>query len=133
MSAPVIVQPDLEAWVWANLKDQRGVTSFAFTALQPDHTGWSWVYGIQVDARAARKKAARDLAETCRQRVLALAELAWSEGQITYVSVTEGPSWLPDDPDGAPRYTTRFEIRVHPRRSNPSDTEKTGGSHVPAR
>ncbi len=116
MTAVVIpVQPDLEAWVWSNVKHLSGVTSFAYTALT-DWPGWQHRYGVQVDCRARRKKAARDLAEQVRQIILGLPEVAWSEGFITYCAVTEGPFWLPDDPDGTPRYTARYELRVHPNR-----------------
>jgi len=128
MSTQVVaVQPDLEAFVWAQLKALHGVTSFAYTAIG-DWPGWQYRYGIQVDARAQRKKAARDLAETCRQIICGLPDVPWDEGVITYVSVTEGPFWLPDDPDGTPRYCARYELRVHPRTLiTPTDTANTGG------
>jgi hypothetical protein len=113
---PVIAQPDLEAWVWANLQQLSGVTSFVYAALGmwPD---WVFAYSLQVDARAARKDAARALAETVRQLLAGLPAVAWAEGVICYAQITEGPFWLPD-PDGAPRYTQRWEIRVHPPRAN---------------
>jgi hypothetical protein len=124
----VVVQPDLEAWVWANLKDLKGVTSFCFSAI-PDRMAWQYSYEVQVDCRASRKKAAHDLAELARQRILALPAVAWSDGFITYVSVTNGPFWLPDDPDGTPRYSARYEIRCHPARpsTRSTDTANTGG------
>jgi hypothetical protein len=113
---PVIAQPDLEAWAWANLQHLAGVTSFAYSATGqwPD---WVFGYGLQVDARAARKDAARALGETVRQILAGLAAVAWPEGVICYAQITEGPFWLPD-PDGAPRYVQRWDIRVHPRRDN---------------
>jgi hypothetical protein len=114
--APVIVQPDLEAWVWANISDLKGVTSFAYAATQL-WPGWVYAHFIQADARAKRKTAARDLAETVRQRICALPDVAWPQGSVCYVQPVEGPFWLPDD-DGLPRYTARYEIRVHPRRDS---------------
>jgi hypothetical protein len=114
---PVIAQPDLEAWLWSNLSDLTGVSSFAYSAAQVDQTGWLYEHSVQVDCRAARKGAAWQLAETARQRVLALALLPWPEGTITYVQAAEGPFWLPDV-DGGPRYCTRWTIRVHPARTS---------------
>jgi hypothetical protein len=114
MSAPVITRPDLEAWVWANLRDLPGVTSFEYEATE-EWPGWVVAHHVQADARAKRKQAARDLAETVRQRVTALAGIPWPDGTVCYVQITEGPFWAPD-PDGLPRYTARFEIRVHPPR-----------------
>lgn len=114
MSAPS--SPDLEAWVWENIKHLAGVTSFAFAA-STDWPGWQTRVGIQIDCRAARKKPARDLAEEVRRLMVELPEVPWTEGQITYATVAEGPTWLPDDNDGAPRYTIRVEFRVHPNRT----------------
>lgn len=122
MTAPVIVQPDLEAWVWSQISDLPGVTSFAYAAAQV-WPGWVYTYSIQIDARAKRKTAARDRAETIRQRMNALPDVPWSEGSVCYVQPVEGPMWLPDD-DGLPRYMTRYEVRVHPARVT--------GHHPPA-
>lgn len=115
--APVIVQPDAEAWVWANVQ-RPGVTLFAYAANQ-EWPGWLYVHSIQVDARASTKQGARDLAEAVRQAVCALPDVSWPDGVVAYVQPVEGPFWLPDD-DGVPRYCTRFEIRVHPRRGTAS-------------
>jgi GAF domain-containing protein len=111
----VIAQPDLEAWLWSNI-EQPGVTSFAYAA-QVMWPGWVVAHHVQVDARARRKQAARDLAEQVRQAVMALPDVPWADGTVCYVQPTEGPFWLPD-PDGHPRYVTRYEIRVHPARSS---------------
>jgi hypothetical protein len=116
MTVPVIVQPDLEAWVWAQISDLPGVTSFAYAAVQM-WPGWVYAHSVQVDARAKRKTAARDTAETARQRIVALPGIDWPEGTVCYVQPVEGPFWQPD-PDGLPRYTARYEIRVHPRRDS---------------
>jgi hypothetical protein len=113
MSTPLVVQPDLERFVWSAIQD-RGVTSFTF-ALTHDWPWWHVRYGIQVDCRAGSKSAARQKAENVRRQICALADAPWDEGVITYVQPTEGPWWLPDD-DGCPRYTARYEIRCHPRR-----------------
>jgi hypothetical protein len=115
VTSPVIVQPDLEAWVWENIRDLKGVTSFGYAAAQLDHTGWIMQHFIQVDARHVDKQASRDLAEQVRQVITGLADLPWPQGVICYIQPVEGPAWLPDD-DGAPRYMARYEIRVHPPR-----------------
>lgn len=109
----IVDQPDLEAWVWQNIKHHRGVTSFAYSALQ-DVAGYQWEHAIQVDVRGPQKKATRDEAELVRKELLGLADLDWPDGQITYAQVTVGPFWNPDVNDGAPRYTMRIDFRVHP-------------------
>lgn len=125
MSAPVIAQPDLEAWVWENIKSHKGVTSFAYHSLQ-DVKGWQWQWSLQVDIRGPRKKATSEEAELVRQELLSLPDTYWREGFITYAQITEGPFWNPDVNDGAPRYTIRIDYRVHPARSSvPSNTVNT--------
>jgi Bacteriophage minor capsid protein len=114
VTAPVIVQPDLEAWVWSQVKHLPGVTLFAYAAVQM-WPGWVYAHSIQVDARAKTKQAARDLAEQVRQIVCSLPDRLWPDGVISYVQPVEGPFWLPDD-DGVPRYCARYEVRVHPNR-----------------
>ncbi len=116
MTAPVIVQPDVEAFVWAQLKDLPGVTTFGYAATQY-WPGWVYAHFIQVDARSQRKDAARQVAEVVRQRMCALADATWDAGCVCYVQPVEGPFWLPDD-DGLPRYTARYEVRVHPLRTS---------------
>jgi hypothetical protein len=124
-STPVIVQPDLEAWVWANLKHHQGVTSFAYHSTQ-DVAGWQWVWSMQVDVRGPQKKATADKAELVRQELLSLPDVYWPDGFITYAQIVEGPMWNPDINDGAPRYTIRIEYRVHPTRKSLSNTVNTG-------
>jgi hypothetical protein len=114
MPAPVVVQPDLEAWVWANISDLSGLLSFEYSSAQ-QWPGWIYAHFIQIDARAKRKTAARDLAETVRQRICALPDVPWPDGVVCYVQPVEGPFWLPDI-DGGPRYCARYEIRSHPPR-----------------
>jgi hypothetical protein len=116
MTVPVVVQPDLEAHVWAQLRDLKGVTSFGYAAIQQDSLGWIMAHFVQVDARHKTKQAARDLAEQVRQILVALPGVPWSDGAVCYAQPVEGPAWLPDD-DGSPRYTARYEIRVHPPRA----------------
>ena len=109
MAAPVIVQPDLEAWVWANIKELTrlgDLTSFAYSSAQLGGPGWVYAHFVQIDARHKRKEAARALAETVRQTVIGLPDVPWPEGTVCYVQAVEGPFWLPDD-DGTPRYTAR--------------------------
>lgn len=115
--APVIAQPDLEAWVWANVQAIPGVTSFSYAAT----FGWPhWLVShfIQIDARATTKAAARDRAEQARQTISGLPDVPWPDGVVAYAQPVEGPFWLPD-PDGGPRYCARYEIRAHPLRAVP--------------
>jgi hypothetical protein len=114
ITPPVIVQPDLEGFVYEQIAGMPGVTAFCFAATQQDAPGWVYAYSIQVDARAGRKKAARDLAEQCRQIIIGLPGVPWPDGVVCYVHATDGPFWLAD-PDGGPRYCARYEIRAHPR------------------
>lgn len=117
MTETVIVsQPDIEAHVWAQIRHLKGVTSFGYAAVQLDRLGWLMAHFVQVDARHRDKQAARDLAEQVRQLVVALPDALWETGHVAYVQPVEGPAWLPDD-DGSPRYTARYEIRVHPPRA----------------
>jgi hypothetical protein len=116
MSTPVIVRPDLEAWLFAQLRDIGGIESFEYTATQ-QWTGWVAAHFVQVDAWAKHKTVARDRAETARQRIVALPDVPWADGTVCYVEPVEGPFWLPGD-DGEPRYVARYEIRVHPRRDS---------------
>jgi hypothetical protein len=115
MTAPVIAQPDAEAWIVQNLAPLRGVTVFVFSAVQLGLPGWLWSYSVQVDARTGRKAAARSLAEQARQIMLALPDVPWDAGTVSYAHADEGPFWMPDD-DGGPRYCGRYEIRAHPPR-----------------
>jgi hypothetical protein len=117
VTAPTIIQPDLEAHLWAHVK-RPGVTTFCYTATR-DHAGWLVAYFIQADARAKTKQAARDLAELVLRDITALPGVPWPEGVVTFVQPVEGPFWLPDPEDGGPRYCARYEIRAHPARVVP--------------
>jgi hypothetical protein len=112
---PVIVQPDLEAWVIASTRDLPGLTVFSYAATQLDPAGWLFAHFLQIDVRRDRKPAARDIAERARQRMVALPGLGWPDGVVCYCQPIEGPFYLPDD-DGQPRYVARYEVRVHPVR-----------------
>jgi hypothetical protein len=129
--APLVAQPDAEAWVWANISHLPGVTSFAYAAVQLDSRGWQVAHSVQVDARAARKAAARDVAERVRQLMTGLADADWPDGVVSYVQPVEGPFWLPD-PDGRPRYCARYEVRVHPRRDSWRASPPGGTARHPA-
>ncbi len=109
---PVIAQPDLEAWVWANISAVPGVTSFCFSAIR-DWPFWLVAYAIQVDARASTKAGARDRAEQVRLIIDGLPYVDWADGVVAYAQPTDGPFWLPDS-DGEPRYCARYDIRAHP-------------------
>jgi hypothetical protein len=113
---PVIMQPDLERWVIAQLAPLGGgVSAFGYSAVQVGAPGWIWQHSIQVDARAGRKAAARDLAELARQIMISLPSVPWPDGCVASVLCIDGPAWLSDE-DGGPRYYARWEIRVHPPR-----------------
>lgn len=116
-AAPIIVQPDLEAHVWAQV-GRPGVTSFCYAATH-DFPDWLVAYSIQVDCRAKTKELAAALAEQTRQRVYSLADIWWDDGVVSYVQCTDGPFWLADPEDGGPRYVARYEIRAHPRPAGP--------------
>lgn len=112
MTYPTVVMPDVEAWVWDNIGQLPGVTSFMYAAVH----GWPhWLvaYSVQIDARAKTKQAASNVAEQVRQIICALPGVAWPEGVVSYCQPVEGPFWNPD-PDGGPRYCARYEIRAHP-------------------
>ena len=123
MTAPppvIVAQPDVEAWVWAQIRHIPGVTSFCYAAFM----GWPpWLvaYSIQADARAKTKQAARDRAELVRQIITGLGSVPWPDGVVSYVQGIEGPFWLPDE-DGGPRYVARYEIRAHPAPGSPAAT-----------
>lgn len=110
---PVYVQPDVEAFVWAQLSILHGVTSWT-AGMLTDYPAWQIRHNIQVDSRSSNKKRARDRAFDAHYLMLGLPSLAWADGVITYVQATSGPQWMPDD-DGAPRYTATYEVRAHPR------------------
>jgi hypothetical protein len=116
VSPAVVAQPDLEAHVWALLESIKGVSMWAYAATQLDPAGWLFAYFLQVDARHKDKQSSRDLAERVRQVMARLPEVPWAQGCVCYLQCTEGPFWLPDD-SAAPRYVTRYEVRVHPPRA----------------
>jgi hypothetical protein len=108
-------RPDVEALVWKTVRDLGSITSWAYTALSlPAPAGWLSAVSVQVDARGNSKAATYARADRARRRVQALVEVDWPDGVVSSVEVVEGPFWNPDV-DGAPRYTARYEVRVHPR------------------
>lgn len=114
MITPVPVQPDLEAWLWDQIKHIDGVTSFVYSIIPMPMVPWQVAYSVQIDARHKTKQAAADRAEQVRRVIWALPDAPWRDGVISYVQITDG-GWLPDE-DGAPRYFWRAELRVHPNR-----------------
>jgi hypothetical protein len=115
MSWPVPPQPDVEAFVWAQIGHLDGVTSFSVAAVPMPLVPWQVAHTLQVDARAGGKRLAWERAEAVRRILWNLGQLPWAEGVVSYVQIVEGPVWLPDD-DGQPRYMLRVDIRVHPAR-----------------
>lgn len=110
-------QPDIEAHLWEQIKTLPGVTSFCFAAVPMALVPWQVAYSVQVDIRGDTKQATRETAEQARQIMWGIAAVPWAEGVISYVQITEGPFWNPDD-DGSPRYLMRAEIRAHPHRES---------------
>jgi hypothetical protein len=106
------VQPDAEAWVWSFLSSISGTTSWV-DACTVDWPPWQYRYEFQIDCRARDRTTARARAMTACYIMLSLPDMPWPEGIVTYVQPTFGPAWFPD-PDGAPRYTARYEVRAHP-------------------
>lgn len=126
----MVRRPDVEAAVWAAIRHLPNVTSFCFAQESP-LPRWVTVAGIQVDARAPRRQLALDRAENARLALEQLPGQDWPGGVIAFVAVTEGPFWNPDD-DGEPRYTTRYEVRVHPRRDAVPAAGSGAGAGRPA-
>lgn len=110
---PVIAQPDLEAFVWQQVRVIPGTTSFTYAVVHNDHLPWVVAYSIQVDSRATTKEAAKDRSELVRQIMWGLPQVPWAEGVVCYMQAIEGPFWMPD-PDGGPRYCARYDVRCHP-------------------
>ena len=113
--AAVAEQPDIEAWVWANVKDvgpAKAITTW-LAASELEHPPWQSRHVITVDCRASTKALARKYAYEALQRVYALADLHWPDGVITYVQAVAAPFWAPYD-TGLPRYTAQYELRCHP-------------------
>jgi hypothetical protein len=105
--------PDVEALVFARLRDLGGITVWQTGAECPwPHV--SDVASLQVDVRASSKVRARDRSYEVRQRML---RLPFDEPSVARVEVVTGPMWGPDD-DGAPRYITRFAVTVRATRGN---------------
>src|SRR5215468_11296353 len=109
-------QPDIEAFVWEAVRGD-GITSWIFDASPMPLVPWLVAYQLQIDARARTRSAARDRAERVRHIVWSLGSIPWAAGVVSYVQITDGPFYLPDGPDGGPRYVMRAEIRAHPNRS----------------
>lgn len=112
---PVPVHPDIEAFVWAQIKRIPGVQSWLYASVY-EWPGWQYRHSLQVDVRSQRRRVARDRAEEVRLIICALSDVDWPEGVVTYCQPTEGPFYDPDD-DGTPRFVARYEVRVHPRAS----------------
>jgi hypothetical protein len=103
---------DVEAHLWALLKSLGGITVFTYD-VQTSAYHWRQVHSVQVDTRAGSKKAAFDGAWAAGKLVLSLPPARWQDGVVSDAAVVSGPSWLPDE-NGAPRYTARYGLTVHP-------------------
>lgn len=102
----ILEMPDVEAVVWATLKDLGGIHTFAYDA----QASWPYVteaVAVQVDVRGSTKKVARDRAYQARALLLALP--FDPESLIRACTIVSGPSWLPEQ-DGAPRYVLRVSV-----------------------
>lgn len=104
--------PDVEAFVFAALRDLGGIHVMAIDASTP----WPHVTDVvtvQVDVRASTKVRARDRAYEARQRLLAMPFDLTSP--VRRVDVVSGPLFLADE-DGAPRYIIRTSVTVRATR-----------------
>lgn len=108
-------QPDVEAVVLDAVRALGGmqVWSFASGNLQPP--GWLFETSVQVDTYAATKEKTWARADAMRRVVCALPWTQSARSVIAAVAVTDGPFWFPE-PEGRPRYVTRFAIRSRPPR-----------------
>ena len=101
----------LEAHLWDQVKTLPGVRLFSVYTADPK------VYRlvtmtVQIDARAASKRAARDRAWEAVRAILSTPDVPWEDGTVTGATVVMGPAWLPDE-NGAPRYVVRLSVQAH--------------------
>lgn len=106
--SPAPAPPDIEDLVTLAVAHLGAVRAWAYTSTTRLH-GILESTSVQVDARAASKARAYEVAAEARSRILALPGLAWDDGIVLRVDEVSGPFWLPDD-DGVPRYVMRCTI-----------------------
>lgn len=104
MTAP----PDVEQYLTEVLTGIGAVKVWAYDSAPRLHTIMESTT-VQVDARAASKQRAHDVAHTARALILALPGQPWHDGIVSSVTEITGPMWMPDE-DGAPRYVFRCTI-----------------------
>jgi len=107
-------RPDIEYWVWQNVRGLGDVICWTISAGEIDPHGWATMSNIQVNTRAANRERASTIADQARRIIKALPWTEWNNGVVTSVDCTDGPLWQPDS-NGAPRYITRYSIIYHPR------------------
>lgn len=78
-----------------------------------DYPGWLDPASIQVEAWAATKESANDLA---RAALAALSDLpgTHAEGVVTHVTQNLGLTWAPDEATDQPRYLFGVAVYTHP-------------------
>lgn len=108
-------RPDVEALIYRTVVPLGGVVSWSYSAAERDLPGWLVTVDVQVDVRAGRKGDAYRRADEVRRAMCALPWADWADGVVSRVDITEGPSWLPDGSNGAPRYVARYAVVIHPR------------------
>jgi hypothetical protein len=114
--ALLIPRPDAEWAVHRAVAHLGGTVTWAYATSGTDPAGWLSAVEVQVDAHAATKRAAYDRADQVRRAVSGLPWIAGLDGTFAAVDVIDGPYWNPAD-TGAPVYTTRFRVYLHPSRS----------------
>jgi hypothetical protein len=105
--------PDAEWLVREAIRGIGGTVTWAFAVTDGQPRGWVQTSDIQVDVRAASKRAAYQRADQVRR---AVASMPGTSPGVADALVTDGPLWVPDGP-GQPRYVVRFALTVHPARS----------------
>lgn len=71
---------------------------------------------LQIDARAATKAEARDVAATAKARLLDMngtVSYAGQSGVVSSVREVSGLAYLPDETTAQPRYTFQVAVYVH--------------------
>ena len=109
-------RPDIEYWVWTNVRGLGDLVCWTISAGEVDPHGWAAMSNIQVDAKARNRERAQVIADQARRIIKGLPWIEWDAGVVCSVDCTDGPTWQPDQ-NGAPRYVARYSITYHPRQS----------------
>jgi hypothetical protein len=107
-------RPDIEYWVWQNVRGLGDIVCWTIGTSEVDPHGWASVSSIQVDAKARNRDRASTIADQARRIIKSLPWTEWDGGVIGAVDCTDGPLWQPDQ-NGTPRYVARYSITYHPK------------------